>query len=229
MFETMKTLFIGANARAEERLRDTYAIELIDQKIREAQANLKAAKLGLASLIQRSRNETRQIDTLNERINDLMGRAQSALDNGREDLARQAAQAVADMENERSRREETRSRLEARELQLRQSVETSNRRIIDLRQGAVSARAVRGEQDIQKRMTRHLGGDSPMDEADDLIKRVLGRDDPFEQGEILAEIDRGLDHADISDRMADAGFGSHGRATAADVMSRLNATKETVN
>lgn len=229
MLATMRTLFAGASARAEENLRDQYSIELIDQKIREAQANLKAAKLGLASLIQRSRNETRQIETLSNRINDLMSRAQSAMAEGREDLARQAAQAVAEMENERSMREETRSRLEAREMQLRQSVETSNRRIIDLRQGAVAARAVRSEQAIQKRLTRHMGGESPMDEADDLIKRVLGKDDPFEQGEILAEIDRGLDHADIGDRMADAGFGKHGRATAADVMSRLTAAKDNAN
>ena len=99
MFATMKTLFVGANARAEEQLRETYAIELIDQKIREAQANLKAAKLGLASLMQRSRNETRQIDTLSTRINDLLIRAQTAMNEGREDLARQAAQAIADMEN----------------------------------------------------------------------------------------------------------------------------------
>lgn len=226
MFGTMKTLFVGANARAEEQVRDTYAIELIDQKIREAQANLKAAKLGLASLIQRSRNETRQIDTLNTRVSDLMARAQSAMGEGREDLARQAAQAVADMENECSMRTETRTRLEAREMQLRQSVETSNRRIMDLRQGAVAARAVRGEQDVQKRLTRHLGGESPMDEADALIKQVLGRDDPFEQGEILAEIDRGLDHVDIGDRMADAGFGDHGRATASDVMARLSGAKK---
>ena len=225
MFGTLKTLFTGANAQAEEQLRDVYATQLIDQKIREAQANLKAAKLGLASLIQRSRGETRQIETLDGRIADLIQRAEAAMGEGREDLARQAAQAIADMENEKVIRATTRNRLEAREMQLRQSVETSNRRIIDLRQGAVAARAVRSEQAIQKGLTKHLGGESPMDEADDLIKRVLGQDDPFEQGEILAEIDRGLDHADIGDRMADAGFGAHGRSTAADVMARLTTKK----
>ena len=31
MLATMKTLFLGANARAEEQLRDQYAIELIEQ------------------------------------------------------------------------------------------------------------------------------------------------------------------------------------------------------
>jgi len=53
MFGTLKTIMTGANARAEERVRDTYAIELIEQKIREANASLQAAKGTLASLIQR--------------------------------------------------------------------------------------------------------------------------------------------------------------------------------
>ena len=60
-----------------------------------------------------------------------------------------------------------------------------------------------------------------MDEADALIGRVLRQDDPFEQGEILNQIDRELDHHDIGDRMSDAGFGPKGRSTAADVLERL--------
>ena len=59
MLTTMRTLFLGASARAEEQVRDHFSIELIDQKVREAQAQLKAAKVGLASLIQRKRSEER--------------------------------------------------------------------------------------------------------------------------------------------------------------------------
>ena len=221
MIATMRTLFIGASARAEEQLRDHYSIELIEQKIREADANLKAAKLGLASLIQRERSEARQIESIAARITELTGRAKAAMAGGRDDMAAQAAQAIADMENQLTRRRETVARLEARILQLRQSVETANRRIIDLKQGAVSARAVRREQGIQKRLRRHLGGETAMDEADALIGRVLGQDDPFEQGEILNQIDRELDHRDIGDRMSDAGFGPKDRSTAADVLERL--------
>ncbi|MGJ5618338.1 PspA/IM30 family protein [Sulfitobacter sp. MF3-043] len=217
----MRTLFSGASARAEEQLRDHYSIELIDQKIREADANLRAAKLGLASLIQRERSEERQVEAITGRITELTVRAKAAIAAGRDDMAAQAAQAIADMENELTRRRETVARLEARILQLRQSVETANRRIIDLKQGAVSARAVRREQSIQKRLSRHLGGASAMDEADMLIARVLGQDDPFEQGEILNQIDRELDHRGIGERMSDAGFGPKGRSTAADVLDRL--------
>ena len=224
MLATMRTLFSGASARAEEQLRDHYSIELIDQKIREADGNLKAAKLGLASLIQRERSEMRQVEAVTCRITELMVRAKAAMAAGRDDMAGQAAQAIADMENERARRRETVTRLEARIMQLRQSVETANRRIIDLKQGAVTARAVRREQGIQQRLTRHLGGASAMDEANALIKKVLGQDDPFEQGEILNQIDRELDHRDIDERMSDAGFGPKGRSTAEDVLARLKDT-----
>ncbi|MEP5728295.1 MAG: PspA/IM30 family protein [Sulfitobacter sp.] len=221
MFATMKTLFAGASARAEEQVRDHYSIELIDQKIREAEANLKAAKVGLASLIQRERSERRQMDAIADRITELTERARAAMAGGREDMATQAAQAIADMENEQGRRQETLDRLETRIMQLRQSVETSNRRIVDLKQGAVQARAVRREQGIQKRLQRHVGGQSAMDEADTLIAGVLGQDDPFEQGQILNEIDAEISHSGIAERMSDAGFGPKGRSTASDVLARL--------
>ncbi|WP_264210103.1 PspA/IM30 family protein [Leisingera thetidis] len=221
MFTTLKTLITGANARAEEQLRETFSIELITQKIREADGNLKAAKLTLAGLIQRQRSEQRQVETLEARIQDLMARAGEALEGGREDLAHSAAQAVADMENELAVRRQTLDRLDTRILQLRQSVEAASRRLTDLKQGAIAARATRREQDIQRGLRKHAGGDSPAEEAEALISEVLQRGDPFEQGEILREIDSELTNSSIADDLADAGFGPRSRSTAADVLSRL--------
>jgi len=223
MFGTLRTLVMGSSARAEEHVRDIYSIELIDQKIREAGEALKAAKYSLATLIQRERAETRQVTTLQDRANDLLGRAKEALENDRQDLAQEAAQAIANMENELTVRRETVQRLETRILQLRQSVEAANRRIIDLKQGAIAARAVRKEQDIQKRLNRTVGGESAIDEAEGLIARVMSRDDPFEQSEILGEINRGLQNEDVADRLAEAGFGASSKMTAGDVLNRLKA------
>jgi len=220
MFSTLKTLFTGASARAEEQLRDTYSIELIDQKIREAEGNLRAAKMTLASLIQRQRTESRQVEVLEGRVADLLSRAKDALEGGREDLAQSAATAVAEMENELTLRRQTVDRLEARVLQLRQSVETANRRIVDLKQGAVMARATRREQDLQRRLNQSFG-ESPMEEAEGLISRVLNQDDPFEKGQILQEIDRGLNHSNTAQELADAGFGAQSKSTAASVLDRL--------
>lgn len=225
MLATLRVLFDGQRARTEDRLKDTYAVELIEQRIREAEANLSAAKLTLASLIQRKRSEQRLADTLDKRIATLEDRAREALKADREDMAREAAQSIADMENERCLRQETIERLTSRIGQLQGSVETAHRRIIDLKQGAITARAVRREQTIQSRLNRSIAGSSAADEAEALIKRVVDQDDPFEQSEILRGIDRQLSGQDADDKLAEAGFGDPNKVTANAVLDRLKSSK----
>ena len=225
MFGTIRVLLDGANARAEDRLKDTYAVELIDQRIRQADSNLSAAKVTLASLIQRKRAEERMVDSLKGRIKILTGRAEEALAADREDLAVEAAQAIAEMENELRIRKDTVDRLERRVVQLQSSVETAHRRIVDLKQGAITARAVRREQSMQTRLNKTLAGSSAADEAEALIKRVVDQDDPFEQSQILRDIDRSISGASADDKLAEAGFGDPNKVTANTVLERLKAKK----
>ena len=226
MFKTLATLINGQSARTEDRVRDAFAIELIDQKIRESENSLRAAKATLASLIQRQRSEDKQHAALKTRINDLTKRAKEALDNDRDDMAAEAARAIANMENELAVRTETLDRLDQKVVRLRNSIEAGHRRIIDLKQGAIQARAVRREQNIQMQMTRTGVQSGSVEEAEELISRVLGKDDPFERTEILADINRDLDGDTITDRMADAGFGNATRSTADDVLARLKSSKK---
>jgi len=66
---------------------------------------------------------------------------------------------------------------------------------------------------------------SSVEEAEELIGRVLGRDDPFEHSEILSDINKDLNHGSIADRMADAGYGDATRVTAQSVLDRIKSTK----
>ena len=225
MFLTLKTLMTGANARAEEKVRDVYAIELIEQKIREASNSLTAAKATLASLIQRHRGEDRQVRSIEARVADLMSRATIALDGDNEAMATEAANAIAQLENELEVRRQTLDRLDQRIMRLRQSVETGNRCIIDLKQGAISAKAIRYEQSVQAKLNTTLQGKSSVAEAEKLIADVLKNDDPFEQAEILADIERDLSHETLAYRMSVAGYGAATRATGADVLKRLKSRK----
>ncbi|WP_299727769.1 PspA/IM30 family protein [uncultured Tateyamaria sp.] len=222
MLSTFRTLFAGANARAEDHLRDVYAIELIDQKIRETEAQVQAAKATLASLIQRTRSEQKLLDMLQGRIASLTERAKEALAAGRDELANEAATAIAEMENESLIRQNTIDRLESQATRLRASVEKGHRRVIDLKQGALQAKAIRREQKMQAGLHSTLQGISAADEAQDLINRVMGKDDPLEQAQILADINAGLDHSNLEDRMAGAGFGNATKVTAREVLDRLS-------
>mgnify|MGYP000571991522 CR=1 FL=1 len=57
MFATLKVLIQGNAARAEEKVKDVYAIELIDQHIRTTQSGLTRAKVALAHMIQREKSD----------------------------------------------------------------------------------------------------------------------------------------------------------------------------
>ncbi len=220
MFATLNTLLKGANARSRENMRDYFAIDLIDQKIREATSSLQIAKTTLANLILRERSEERQIANLKNRIKELMQRTGKALQDDRMDMANEGATAIAQMENELSMRSQTVETLQSKINRLRQSIETANRRIIDLKQSAAAAKAIHAEQKMQSRL-RGGAQQNSIDEAEELINRVLGREDPFEQSEVLREINTGLNHGDINDRLSDAGYGPATRTTAADILDRL--------
>jgi len=86
----------------------------------------------------------------------------------------------------------------------------------------MQARALRREQAVQGRL--RSADTSALDEAQALIDRVLGADDPVERADILDGINRGLSGEGLVDRMADAGFGPAPRSTAASVLDRLRAS-----
>ncbi len=82
-----------------------------------------------------------------------------------------------------------------------------------------AAKAVRAEQKMQARLAP--GIENSFEEAEELIARVMGRDDPFEQGEVLRDINAALKHENIGDKLASKGYGPATKSTAADVLARL--------
>ena len=101
MFKTVLTLFRGSVAAAGEELEDRSALLILDQQMRDAAAAVERSKRTLALAIAGDQQEGRRLDATNARIADLEVRATAALDGGREDLAREAAQAIANLEADR--------------------------------------------------------------------------------------------------------------------------------
>ena len=221
MLDLISTLFRGANAKATETVTDHFAIDLINQKIREAEGGVEGAKHALAALILRQRAEQKTLDTLGVRKAILENRVREALAAGNETLALEGANAIAEMENEATIRAETLARLSERVARLRQSVEKAHRRVADLRQNAIAARAIDLERRSQRRLNRSLDGGSAIHEAEKLIQRVTDQDDPLEQSGVLDEIDNALSHRSAEDNLAAAGFGPATKSRAQDVLDRL--------
>ena len=218
--EIFSTLIRGAAARRKDALTGQYAIELIDQKTRDAEQDLLVSKSTLAGLMARERQETRNLEMVQTRISELVARAKLALDDDNEELATQAANVIADLENEAGAREKVLAQIRSRITKLRFSVEKMHRRLIDLKQGVIAARAVRADHQSQKR-SGNVGHSTSIREAETLVARVLEEQEPQETVEILDEIDTDLCGENLEERMAQAGYGTPNKVQAADVLMRL--------
>jgi phage shock protein A len=216
------TLLKGFNARANEAATDHFAIDLINQKVREAEDGVERAKHALAALIVRERTERKTLEALQSRKGALEIRVRAALEAGSESLALEGAEAIAHMENEISTRNTTLDRLGERIQRLRQSVERASRRVADLRQEAVTARAFDLERRSQMKLNRSLsGGSTAIHEAEQLIKRVTDQPDPLMETEVLDSIEQSLSSQSAENALAEGGFGAATRMRAQDVIARL--------
>ena len=223
MFKTLKTIFLGQAARAEQGLETTHAAIIIEQKIREAEIGHAMAKRGLASLIMRSKSETKALVVLQGRISDLESRAREALSAGKDGLAQDAAKLLADLENERNLREQTLVNSKDKAGRMRLAIEKTHRQLIDLRQGLITAKSI----DAERKSISHIKGDisahSAIAEGEAVLKRLLGSPDPIEAIHTLEEIEADLSGDAVIDRLSEAGFGTSGKVQASEVLDRLKA------
>ncbi|MGY4256932.1 phage shock protein A [Bradyrhizobium sp. USDA 4516] len=141
MFKTVFTLFRGTVAVAEEELQDRTALVILDQQMRDAAAAVDRSKRTLALAIAGDQQEGRRLDATNARIADLEVRASAALDGGREDLAREAAQAIANLEAERDAAMTARALFASEITRLKRHVGNAEARIAELDRGRRLARA----------------------------------------------------------------------------------------
>lgn len=223
MFKTLTTLIRGAAAGAEEDFADRHALLILDQQIRDAAAATEGAKRALSIAIAQDESEGKRLNATLKRIADLEERATAALADGREDLAAEAAEAIALMETDRDAIEEARRSFAADVAQLKSAVANAAHRLAELERGRRIAQAAESVRRLKARtgVTGHAGA-AALAEADRTLKRLRQRQ--AEEAAAAAAYDSlapGLNPAATADRLEAAGYGRRTRTTAADVLARL--------
>ena len=146
MSKSFWTLLRGAVHAAEQDAIDRSALLILDQHIRDAAAGIERAKRALAVAIAQDEAEGRRLDSTLARIADLEERATAALAAGREELATEAAEAIAMMEADRDAIREARALFAKEIARLRRDVAGASHRLNELERGrriAHAAEAVR--------------------------------------------------------------------------------------
>src|SRR5262249_33812412 len=127
MFKTVLTLIRGSAASAGEELESRTALLILDQQMRDSAAAVERAKRALALAIAQDQQEGRRLDTIKTQIADLEVRAVAALEGGREDLAKEAAEQIAALEADRDAATTARALFSAEIARLRRQVDNAGR------------------------------------------------------------------------------------------------------
>jgi phage shock protein A len=227
MFKTVLTIFRGSVAAAGEELEDRTALLVLDQQMRDAGTAVERSKRTLALAIAQDQMEGRRLDATCARIADLEVRATAALDGGREDLAREAAQQIANLEADRDAAMTARTLFASEITRLKRQVAGAEARITDLDRGRRLARAAEAVRALRR------GGieaarpyESTLPEAESTLRRLRERQIEAQAAdEALIELDTASGPLATAEKLAEQGFGPRLKSTADDVLARLNAKR----
>jgi phage shock protein A len=223
MFKTLTLLIRGAAAKAEEDFSDRHALLILDQQIRDAASATEGAKRALSIAIAQDESEGKRLDVTLQRIADLEERATAALAGGRDDLAGEAAEAIALMEADRDAIRESRRAFAADVAQLKAAVANAGYRLAELERGRRIALATESVRRLKKRSgPTGSAGMAALAEAERTLQRL--RDRQVEESAATTAYETlvpGLNPAATAERLENAGYGRRTRTTADDVLARL--------
>jgi phage shock protein A len=222
MFEVITTLFRGAAAKGREQLIDANAVLLLEQKIRDISSRHDNAKRTLAAMIAQHKSMKRAEKGLKSTTADLEDRAHKAMDAGRQELAMQAAQVIADNENELALKQKSAERIEIESAKLRALVERTERRLIELRQGLMVARQTENARTARVGTLKSLNnGHQSIRDAEHMLERILGQTETEEALDEYTTLNQELSGQGIAERLDEAGFGDPLKVRPNDVLERL--------
>lgn len=225
MFKTMTTFLRGKQSEAREAFIDANALTLVDQYLRDAGQDLAQARRALAVARAEETMEASRIDDLTRRIADLEDRALAAMKASRDDLAEEAAGAIADLETDRAASEHALGQFRTATAKLKRRVSAAERRIAELDRSRRTARVSEAVRRLRAPVS--LAPDAPsgaLADAEATLKRLKIRQAEDEAIFDAAEDDcTTRDAGSIADKLEAAGFGAATRPSARSVLDRLKA------
>lgn len=225
MFNTVVTLLRGRSHDAAQGLADANALSILRQQLRDASSGVEAARRAVAVVMAYAERERKALLRINAQLADLEARAIAALGQGREDLASEAASAIAQLELERSTTERALGVYELEIARLRDELSEAEARLRDLQRGLQLADAAQKSQFVRGVVSRPVT--ASLAEAEATLTRLQARQFHAEAtAAAVIDLSSGQSAEAISARLAAAGCGPSLKPDAAAVLARLRAKTE---
>lgn len=220
MFNTIITLVRGRSHDAALAVSDANALSILRQQLRDAAGGVEAARRAVAVVMAYAERERKSLPRITAQLADLEARALAALGQGREDLATEAAAAIAQLEAERATVETALATYEVEIARLREEVSGAQTRLRELQRGLQLADAAQKSQSVRGVVSRPVT--ASLSEAEATLARLQSRQFHAEAtAAAVIELSAGLSAEAISARLAAAGCGPALKPDAAAVLARL--------
>ena len=223
MLKTLKTMVRGRTALIAEELGDQNALLILDQQMRDAAGALDRAKKALAIAVAQQGQEEQRLEATRSRIADLETGAIAALGSGREDLAAEAAEAIATLEAERDASQTARALFAAEIAKLKGHVLQQQMRFSQLERGRRIARAAEAVRVARRgRIEAAPIFAGTLAEAEATLTRLREHQVEADAAETaLDTLDTATGPVAIAEKLSAEGFGPRLKPNAADVLARL--------
>ncbi len=208
-----------ANDQVEE-FADRNGLTILKQQIRECASAHAAAQKAVAVAIAQNKQEARQHEEISARIADLESRTMAAMEQGKDDLAREAASSIAILEAERAASEKALKQFDTEIARLRRIVEDAKLRLRALQRGERLATATSRTHTLRNTGTE--GAMASLNEAEQTLSRLRQRQQEIDDtAAVIEEMDRTGTPEAVAEKLAQAGCGAPIKEAADDVLARL--------
>lgn len=217
-FSQIKALLAGTGVPP----RDDRSLQCLDTNIRTAAFAVRTAQAALAKAKAEQQMDRKRLRQLTASVEDLENRARNALLQGAEQLAREAAEAIAVQEDEKTALEASIRAFDQDLLTLTDQLHRTQARLRALKRGERTAEV---RQQMHKAQSMGaIAGQSALSRAEEQLEEIT----EFQEREQLADLEfAALAPADrpdaVIEKLADAGCGAPIRVRADDVLARLKA------
>ena len=223
MLKQFFALVRGRSYEAAEAVVDSNALVILRQQIRDCADAIAAARRAVAIAIAQNEQEVAQFKKLVVRIDDWEKRTIAAIEQGQNELAREAAETIAMLEAERDASSEAQKSFSTEIERLKRIIRVSEMRLRELQRGQRIVAAV----DSTQRLRESAPGSSlsALKDAEETLLRLRTRQKQIDAtAAAMAEMEQSGDPAAVSEKLAAAGCGAPLRSSADAVLERLTKT-----
>lgn len=224
VWSKLLTALRGGAHEAGEALIDSQALRILDQEIRDADADLRKSREALAGIMAKEKLAQTRLTETTGQITNNEGYATKALEQDDEALALEVAGRIATLEMQQQEEQQLLSQLTSSASQLREAINNAESHIRRLKQQADTVKATESVQRAQTAVAeRYHGTDSRLQTALDSLERI--KQQQAERGarlEAASEMASDSNGDSLNQRLRQAGILTETQS-ANSVLTRLKA------